>query len=209
MGLTEFVFLGLPGLESRFDMLVGDNIVDINDYYIPIFTINRKGEVKNLWKDQDTGFDNDTLDMVMAVPVEERWNFAYRLAENNLAGHTFCLMNELSGVKSTPTSRTDKPTLVDAITDEDCTACVLTYEEVAKQLTETGCKGLLGYLDRDIPDWRLNQALELGNCLSHMDGCFCELPYDDEYLITNFVLQGEYVNAMSEDAVLLFVDIHR
>ena len=209
MGLTEFVFLGLPGLETRFEMLVGDRTIDINDYFVPIFTINRKGDVKNLWEDQGTDYDNETLDMVMAVPTEERWSFAYRLAENNVADHTFWLMNELSGAKNTPTSRTDKPTLVEAISEDGHPACVLTYKDVSKKLTDTGCSAFLGYLDRDIPDWRINQALALGNCLDNMDGCFCKLAYDDEYLITNYVLPGEDVNAISEDAVMLFVDIHR
>lgn len=205
MGLTEFVFLGLPGLESRFELLVGDGTIDINDYFVPIFTLNRKG-VKDLWKDQGKGFDNDTLDMVMAVPAEERWKFAFRLAQNNLADHVFWLMNELTGVKNTPTSRTDKPTLVNAITEEDSPACVLTYKEVSDLLLDTGCKG---FLNRQVPDWRLNQALDLGNCLSNMDNCFCTLEFNDEYILTNYVLHGEDVNAMSEDAVMFFVDIHR
>lgn len=205
MGTTQVVFLGRPGLEFRFAIAAMQGNLPDHDYYTPIFTLNRKGELEELARKEGYDlFQRDTLEFIQGLPAEERWEAARRRIYKFLAEDCMFMLDLLQNTKHTPVNLDDNEPLPEWLTARSGIGAVPAIRAI--HLIDRALENAVakeGVSQRNI--WL---AQDLSNCLLHMTDCFCTL-YPGDYTVSGYVLPGEHVTVREEDAVMLFVDIHR
>jgi len=205
MGTTQVVFLGRPGLDYRFAVAVLQGELPDHDYYVPILSLNRKGELVDMARKEGCDLiQRDTLDFLLGLPAEDRWTAACRRIYKLLAEDCVYTLDLLENRVHMPVSLDDSAPLPENLTARTGTgkfspirACCLINRALEK------CEGGEG-----LQAWQICQAQDLSNCLLHMSDCFCTL-YPDDYTVSGYVLPGERVSVRDEDAVMFVVDVHR
>jgi hypothetical protein len=205
MGTTQAVFLGRPGLEYRFAVAVLQGDLPDHDYYVPVLSLNRKGELVDMARKE--GYDliqRDTLEFLQGLSAEDRWASACRRIYRFLAEDCVYTLDLLENRVHMPVDMDDSAPFPDNLTERSGTG----------KLSPTRASWLINRaLERgegkdSLPAWQIGRAQDLSNCLLHMSDCFCTL-YPNDYTVSGYVLPGERVSVRDEDAVMFVVDIHR
>jgi hypothetical protein len=205
MGTTQVVFLGHSGLDDRFARAVFQGDLPDHDYFLPILTLNRKGELVDLA--QKEGYDlvrRDPLDFLLGLPAEERWEAEQRRIFKLLSEDCMSTLDFLQNTPHTPINLDDSAPLPECLIARNGTGMFSPIR--ASCLIGRALEKVDGR--EDLPPWRIQQAQDLSHCLIHMEDCFCTIhPFD--YTVPGYVLPFESVNVKDEDAFMFIVDIHR
>ena len=205
MGTTQVVFLGRPGLDYRFAVAVLQGDLPDHDYYVPILSLNRKGELVEMARKE--GYDLiqcDTLDFLLGLPAEDRWTAACRRIYKLLAEDCVYTLDLLENRVHIPVSLDDSAPLPETLTARSGMGKFSPIR--ASCLINRALEKSEGR--EDLPAWQIGRAQDLSHCLLHMSHGFCAL-YPDDYTVSAYVLPREHVSVRDEDAVMFVVDVHR
>ena len=173
---------------------VYEPLLDENNWYQEMATVNRKGEVTELCPHEDYRERHWLSEKLLALPQEERWEMAVNLANDIVV---YEINQAIQYLK--PSDERGCVSEENEIKDID-KAVVALREEIAQAAT-SGAEG-----------WKIGHAGSVLEQVSVLVGPFTTIVNSAYNTVRSMVLnEAEDLNGVTpddEDATILFVDIH-
>lgn len=194
MGLIEYAFLGKQDVVEKFQLYTSEDVISIHgdQYFIPVLSLNKKGELKDFWTGGDLsprGRLHVTLELLKRCEPNLRWELALAHVQSGVDGDILSMISAISGKKESD--------YVDSLEGKTYAEKRQVLEQVVR--TQTAFNAC--------PLWRIQEAINLVESLSSMEGPFCTLSADTDNVISSYTL--DYVSLNSDQATLFIVEIHK